>query len=47
MINGMRPVEDANGKIEVDGKKYRMQRYFIESRVFVAPRALSLSDHAG
>lgn len=35
MINGMRPVEDAtNGKIEVDGKKYRMERFFKESRVF-------------
>lgn len=38
MINGMKPVEDPNGKIEVDGKKYRMQRYFVESRVFVTPR---------
>ncbi|KQS31249.1 RagB/SusD family nutrient uptake outer membrane protein [Dyadobacter sp. Leaf189] len=38
MINGMKPVEDPNGKIEVEGKKYKMQRYFIESRVFVAPR---------
>jgi hypothetical protein len=38
MINGMKPVEDANGKIGVDGKKYRMQRYFVESRVFVTPR---------
>ncbi|MCE7071355.1 RagB/SusD family nutrient uptake outer membrane protein [Dyadobacter sp. CY327] len=38
MINGMKPVEDPAGKILVDGKKYRMQRYFIESRVFVAPR---------
>lgn len=38
MINGMKPVEDPAGKIVVDGKKYKMQRYFIESRVFVAPR---------
>jgi hypothetical protein len=38
MINGMKPVEDPNGKILVDGKKYKMQRYWIESRVFVAPR---------
>jgi len=38
MINGMRPVEDPNGKIEVNGKKYRMQRFFVESRVFTAPR---------
>jgi len=38
LINGMKPVEDPAGKIVVDGKKYKMQRYFIESRVFVAPR---------
>ncbi|QRR00745.1 RagB/SusD family nutrient uptake outer membrane protein [Dyadobacter sandarakinus] len=38
MINGMKPVEDPAGKIVVDGKTYKMQRYFIESRVFVAPR---------
>ncbi|CAG5068432.1 hypothetical protein DYBT9623_01163 [Dyadobacter sp. CECT 9623] len=38
MINGMKPVEDPAGKIVVDGKKYKMQRFFIESRVFVAPR---------
>ncbi|MCF0049870.1 RagB/SusD family nutrient uptake outer membrane protein [Dyadobacter sp. LJ53] len=38
MINGMKPVEDPAGKIVVDGKKYKMQRYFIESRVFVTPR---------
>ncbi|MCF2487056.1 RagB/SusD family nutrient uptake outer membrane protein [Dyadobacter sp. CY347] len=38
MINGMKPVEDPAGKIVVEGKKYKMQRYFIESRVFVAPR---------
>ncbi|HLR00033.1 MAG TPA: RagB/SusD family nutrient uptake outer membrane protein [Sphingobacterium sp.] len=34
MINGMRPVEDPNGKIEVNGKNYRMQRFFVESRTF-------------
>jgi len=34
----MRPVEDANGKIVINGKKYRMERYKIEDRVFVAPR---------
>ncbi len=37
-IHGMRPVEDANGKIVINGKKYRMERYKIEDRVFVAPR---------
>ncbi len=39
MINGMRPVEDnTNGKIAIGSKKYRMERYWIEDRVFVAPR---------
>lgn len=38
MINGMRPIEDSNGKIEINGKKYRMQRYWIESRVFEPPK---------
>lgn len=38
MINGMRPIEDSNGKIEINGKKYRMQRYWIESRVFETPK---------
>lgn len=38
MINGMRPVEDPNGKIIVDGVKYRMERFWIEDRVFVSPR---------
>lgn len=39
MINGMRPVEDAsNGKITVNGKKYRMERFCVEERVFVTPR---------
>lgn len=34
MINGMKPVEDPNGKIEVNGKKYKMQRFLKETRVF-------------
>lgn len=38
MINGMRPVEDPNGAIVVDGKHYKMQRYYVEPRVFVSPR---------
>ncbi|WP_028296687.1 RagB/SusD family nutrient uptake outer membrane protein [Olivibacter sitiensis] len=38
MINGMQPVEDPNGKIEVNGKRYRMERYCVEERVFIAPR---------
>lgn len=38
MINGMRPVEDPEGKIEIDGKKYRMERFFLEDRVFESPR---------
>ncbi|MDD3788431.1 MAG: RagB/SusD family nutrient uptake outer membrane protein [Petrimonas sp.] len=38
MINGMRPVEDPNGQIEINGKKYRMERFWIEDRVFVTPR---------
>ncbi len=38
MINGMRPIEDPNGKITIGSKKYKMKRYFIESRVFVTPR---------
>lgn len=38
MINGMKPVEDPNGKIIIGDKKYKMQRYFVESRVFLAPR---------
>ena len=36
---GMRPVEDTNGKIEVDGKKYKMQRFEVrDDRVFETPR---------
>lgn len=38
MINGMQPIEDPNGKIEIGDKRYRMQRFFVESRVFNAPR---------
>lgn len=34
MINGMRPVQDPNGKIVIDGVRYRMERFFIEDRVF-------------
>lgn len=33
-ICGMRPVEDPNGKITVSGKKYKMQRFWVEDRVF-------------
>jgi hypothetical protein len=36
LINGMRPVEDAvNGKIVIGTKKYRMERYWKEDRVFL------------
>ncbi|WP_029905580.1 RagB/SusD family nutrient uptake outer membrane protein [Prevotella sp. 10(H)] len=38
MINGMIPVEDTNGKIEVGGKKYRMERFCKEIRIFEAPK---------
>ncbi|KAB7731795.1 RagB/SusD family nutrient uptake outer membrane protein [Rudanella paleaurantiibacter] len=38
MVNGMRPVEDPNGKIVIGTKKYKMRRFFIENRVFLAPR---------
>jgi len=38
MINGMRPVEDPDGKIVVNGKNYRMERYYVENRIFLAPR---------
>ena len=37
MINGMKPVEDPNGKIVIDGKHYKMQRYCVETRVFNTP----------
>lgn len=38
MINGMRPVEDPDGKITIGDKNYRMQRFYIESRTFDAPK---------
>lgn len=38
MINGMRPVEDPHGKIVVGEKTYRMERFYVESRVFDAPK---------
>ncbi len=38
MINGMKPVEDPEGKIVIGGKKYKMQRFFVEERIFLAPR---------
>ncbi len=38
MINGMKPVEDPEGKIVINGKKYKMKRFYVESRVFVTPR---------
>lgn len=34
MINGMRPVEDANGKISINGTNYRMERFCVEERIF-------------
>lgn len=34
-ICGMRPVEDPDGKISVGGKKYRMERFWKEDRVFL------------
>lgn len=37
MVNGMRPVEDPNGKIIVNGKKYKMQRFYVAGWVFVTP----------
>ncbi len=38
MINGMRPVEDSDGNIIIDGTHYKMERFFVEPRVFVSPR---------
>lgn len=38
MINGMRPVEDTNGKIVIDGVKYKMERYCVEERTFETPK---------
>lgn len=37
MVNGMKPVEDPNGKITISGKKYSMQRFYVAAWVFVAP----------
>jgi hypothetical protein len=37
--HGMRPVEDPDGRIEVNGKKYKMKRFEVQDgRVFEAPR---------
>ncbi|MDR1918914.1 MAG: RagB/SusD family nutrient uptake outer membrane protein, partial [Tannerellaceae bacterium] len=38
MTHGMRPVEDPDGKMTVNGKRYRMERFKAEDRVFVTPR---------
>lgn len=38
MINGMKPVEDPAGKIVIGTKRYKMKRFFVENRVFIAPR---------
>ena len=38
MINGMRPVEDAAGKIEIGDKHYRMERFCKEERIFETPK---------
>lgn len=37
MVNGMKPIEDPNGKIVIAGKKYSMQRFFVAQWVFVSP----------
>lgn len=37
MVNGMRPVEDPNGKIVIGGVKYKMERFFVAGWVFVSP----------
>ena len=37
-IHGMEPVRDPNGKIEINGVKYRMQRFVIEQRKFNIPQ---------
>ena len=34
----MRAVEDPNGKIEINGVKYRMERFCKETRVFETPK---------
>lgn len=38
MINGMRPVEDANGQIEINGVRYKMERFCVEERTFDTPK---------
>ena len=38
MINGMRPVEDADGKIVIGDKHYRMERFCKEERIFETPK---------
>jgi hypothetical protein len=37
MVNGMKPVEDSNGKIVIGGKSYSMKRFFVAQWVFVSP----------
>lgn len=37
MVNGMKPVEDPNGKIVIGGKNYSMKRFFVAQWVFVSP----------
>lgn len=38
--HGMKPVEDPNGKIVVNGKNYRMERFTVEDgRVFTSPKS--------
>lgn len=38
--HGMKPVEDANGKIEIGGKHYKMVRFVVEDgRIFNSPRS--------
>jgi hypothetical protein len=38
--HGMKPIEDPNGKIVVDGKKYKMVRFETsDNRVFQTPRS--------
>ncbi|OQP58000.1 RagB/SusD family nutrient uptake outer membrane protein [Niastella populi] len=37
MVNGMKPVEDPNGKINIGGKTYRMERFYVATWVFVSP----------
>lgn len=43
MINGMRPVQDENGAITVDGVKYR-NGAFLRGRTYVLYSALSVPD---